>query len=282
MLKKERIKLTSKDTIIKIQLSNSNDFTGYQQEIDKLTNFNTLDIVNPVEDEEIRRFKYMFVNTHQISFGFEDVNPNTHEPSLKKIGFNDNEINTNNRAIQNSFYVVDFYDTFDKFSQTKIFSNYSSKIIPIDTDINNNTLDLDTTIYKLNNNSQFFYINVPIWFIESIMSGGLNTTVLYARFLFYNAKTGKITSFYNSENDSLTTDERYYVRTEFNLVDYTWKFLGQNIDDFNTVHLFEIDRNRNQNFNEKVNNTVNNINEERLNPPTGNIFDDVTGRYRIT
>jgi len=314
---KQKVKLNNRDVNIRISLGSSNNLGGYQQEINNLTSFNSLDIVNPVEDEEVRRFEYMFNNLNDIRFAFHVPESNTFEPSLTQSGFLESDINNGNRAIQNSFYLVDFYDTFNKFSQTKIFSNYNSKIIEEirgistsrrrrgsteddngrrrrgDSGDEDSGIDItNLTIYRINRASQFFFINIPVWYIDSIKSGEFsgynygygdngNSVIIYTKFLFYNAKTGRIVSFYNADNATLTTDERYYVKTEINLDNFTWRFISPSVLSENTLQLREIERNRNQKFNEKINKTVDSFNEERITPPTGNAFDDIDGSYRI-
>lgn len=267
MLKKEKIKLNNRDVNIKISLGNSNNFTGYQQEINKLTNFNTNDVVNEINDVEVRRFKFFSNGLYKLQFKFHIPELNDYDSSLTEIGFEENEINYNNPAIQNSFFIMNCYDTFNKYSQEKIFSNYNSKIISNETN----------GIYNINNKSQFFNLNVPIWFIESITG---DSVVLYMRFSLYNAKNGNVISFYNEKNVNLLTDEKYYVKTELNLNNFTWRFLP---DFFQyMIILKEIERNKNENFNEKLNNTVNNTVNRRIIPPTGDRFNDETGTYVTT
>ena len=58
----------SKDKFIKIRFSANDDFYGYQQEIDNLTEITSEDLINPVEDGEMRRFKVEY-NT-QLNFFF--------------------------------------------------------------------------------------------------------------------------------------------------------------------------------------------------------------------
>lgn len=277
--------MTNDDINIRISLTGSNNFTGYQQEIDKLTNFNALDITNPVEDEEVRRFGHIDNNVTQIRFAFHVPASNTFVSTLTESGFQMGDIEISNSAIQNSFYIVDFYDSFDRYSQNKLFSNYSTKILGAGRRIS----DMNRSVYRINTTSQFYYTNVPVWFIEAAGSdeilnpygGSSDIVIIYARFLFYNAKTGTVFAFYNADNNLLTTDERYYVRTELNLSNFTWRFISPSVTSEDILQLREIERPRNVKFNEKVNKTVDKFKQETINPPTGNVFNDETGTYDI-
>ncbi|MFW6246634.1 MAG: hypothetical protein ACOC22_00460 [bacterium] len=280
MLIKKRIKLNNGDINIRIPLSNSNDFTGYQQEIDKLTEFNVLDLVNPVNDDEVRRFKYINNGEIEIRVSFHDSETNTYENSLNQLGFTGN-INSTNLAVRNSFYILDFYDTFTSLSRNRLFTNNNSKILtPDKRDINNDRLVPSQSIYRINDSSEFYYLNVPIGYIDSMKNDeNVDTVIGYSRLLMYNANTGGIISFYNADNNSLTTDERYFIKTELNFNDFTWRFITRSINN-NYVNFREINKTKNQKFIEKLNKTVSNLQQQRIEKPTGTIFDDEIGNYR--
>jgi hypothetical protein len=72
---------------IKITLNVSNEFLGVQQEIDNLTKFKSLDLVNPVSDMEKLKFKLdPTIPLTTIQFQFSGVT------SFLNAGFTDLEI----------------------------------------------------------------------------------------------------------------------------------------------------------------------------------------------
>ena len=156
---KQRIRFNGNDAKIKFPLSTNNGFTGYQQEIDKLTQFNTLDMVNPAIDGEKLRYKYFSTTEGTIIFNFFVPSTSEFIPFLGTI-FTLDEILIKDNKTSNSFFVMEFYDTFNTYSQTKIFSTYLTKII---NGIGDERFISRYNLFSLNN--QFNKINVPNWFI---------------------------------------------------------------------------------------------------------------------
>lgn len=276
MLNKAKIKLKNRDINIRISLGNSNDLTGYGQEIERLTTFNSLDIVNPVVDDEVRRFTHINNDIITMWFLYHSPDTNTFVSDLSLIGFTFDElISSISSTVANSFYIVEFYDTFDRYSQTKLFTNHNSKMFEVG---RRRRGDAISNRFTLNNLTEFYYLNIPVGYIESINT---DTIIGYTKFLFYNAKTGNLITFYNADNASLTTDERYYFKTELDLRNFTWRFITPSITNDNRVNIREIERNRNQKFNERVNRTVDRKDNKTIIPPAGQAFDDETGTYFI-
>jgi len=202
---RERIKLTGQDISgITFTLGSNDSFLGYQQEIDNLTQATMLDLVNPVVDVETRKFK-MFGHTI-FSFMFNNV------PLFTAAGFKPSEISGNSLNMLNSFFTLDFYDTYNPNTQVKIFTTYLTKIgiVPV------------YSLYP-NADNQLYYWYVPQSFVD-IQTG--TTTIGYVKLSFYNAKSGRTTIFYNQVNAALLTPEKMYFKAELNVVNKTWKFLN--------------------------------------------------------
>ena len=54
----EKIKKNNKDVFLNINLKNNNDYFGYQEEINNITEETKKSLINPVIDNEIVRFRY--------------------------------------------------------------------------------------------------------------------------------------------------------------------------------------------------------------------------------
>lgn len=253
-IKQEKLN-NSNDGYIKITLNVSDEFLGVQQEIDNLTKFKSLDLVNPVSDVEKLKFKLdptILLTT--IVFQFSGVT------SFLNAGFTNLEISGVSKNIRNSFFILDFYDTYDQNIQTKIFNTYLTKVGQI-------------PIYSVSSNTsnQFYYWYVPKSYINNNTG---NTAIGYVKFSFYNAKTGNVAIFYNNNNVGLTTPEKYYFKAELNFVNRTWKFYDSNI-----IVAVEQRYTGVNNYNKKINDTYNKQDLLKETFPTGNTYNYRTNRY---
>jgi hypothetical protein len=282
---------------LRFSLSSNDDFLGYQQEIDNLTQFVSLDLVNPVNDLEKRRFKSQnsMLLAPKLSFQFYSTiiisgvdNSQYYTPPSFVIGsnmFTEAEIASSSPNWLNSFFILDFYDTYDTYTQTKIFTTYLTKKgigTVTATTINifgipytYNTYSTPTPTYTVDDSNQLYYWYVPVSFINTQLNLGNTIFTGYVKFSFYNAKTGKIVLFYNKDNESgaiSKTPEKMFFKTELNLVNKTWKFITTTPPYVNAKEMIN-----NTAYITKVNSTVESINNLAQNPPSGDTFTYLTG-----
>ena len=97
--------LTGHSMNLIISLGSCENFTEYGEDIDNLTQFTVLGLVNPVIDGEVRRFKLNPIPNSYITliFKFYNVTATTYQTLLTAAGFTTNEINNNDLNILNSF-----------------------------------------------------------------------------------------------------------------------------------------------------------------------------------
>ena len=259
--------LTGHSMNLIISLGSCENFTEYGEDIDNLTQFTVLGLVNPVIDGEVRRFKLNPIPNSYITliFKFYNVTATTYQTLLTAAGFTTNEINNNDLNILNSFFILDFYDTFDLNSQAKIFTTYLTKL---------NNLPIYTI--GVSNSNQLYPWYIPLSYILPNAQTG-STVIGYVKLSFYNAKTGNITSFYNQDNESLTTPERIFFKVQLDLIGMTWKFLTAS---YPTITAKEIANN--VLYVDKVNNTLDSMDNLQQNPPSGNTYNYKTNTYSIT
>jgi hypothetical protein len=244
--------LTGNSMNLMISLGSAINFIEYGEEIDNLTQFTALDLVNPVLDGEERRFKLNPLpnNTITLQFQFYSVPLSIYLSSFLATGFTADEISgaTN---FNNSFFILDFYDTYDINSQTKIFTTYLTK---------KGTVPIYTIGAAVSNQLYRWYI--PLSYIN-VQTG--STVTGYIKFSFYNSKTGMVTPFINADNISISTPERIFFKTQLDLVNKTWKILTASYPNILIKELVN-----NTLYSDKVNNTVASMNNLQQNPPNGN------------
>lgn len=259
----ENIKFNNLDINLKINLGGDEHLFGYQQEIDNLTEITKEELINPIVDGEIRRYVYNpYVQPANIIFYFYSTN---YSCSFINAGFVSGEIANNNVGMLNSFFIMELYDTYDPYTQTKISTNYLTKIL------GGSGSKPDYTLNSSANN-QFYYLYIPISFLNK--HSGATTITGYTRFSFYNSKTGKISLFYNSGNVSLLTPEKMYFKTQINLNTKSWQFIESAYPYSIAMQILPTNA-----YAKRINNTIDNTENKKQNYPSGYIFDQNTGTY---
>jgi len=267
---RQKIKLDGTTMNLNFTLSSNDDFYGQQQEIDNLVQAVSNSLINPENDVEERRFKYNPNNSTAIlNFQFYDQINNTYSSSFTAAGFTSDEITNNRNNILNSFFILDFYDSFDVNSQNKIFTTYLTKIV------NNFTGEITPSyLIDSDNSNQYYYWNIPISYINSQTH---STIFGYVKFSFYNAKDGTITTFYNPDYENTSIPRKMFFNATLDLVNRTWSIKTNEYpvirpkESFNSVI-----------YNNKINDANANYNNTKQNFPIGNTFDSCTGKYIIT
>ena len=231
---KEVIKSNGNDTTIKFGLGINNRLSGYQQEIDELTEETKDDLINPIIDNEVRRFSFIPNSVKILNFFFGSSSP---QSKFTHAGFTNDEIDESNNNLLNSFFIMDFYDKYDPYTQSKVFTIYNTQVLE-----GNTSVGRQIPSYTINddNLNQFYH-----WFIpKSYLDAQTGSTVTgYTKFSFYNAKLGLLHLFYNKLNDTLATPEKMYFKTKLNLNNMTWEFdIGTTF--LGSVPIYEIPRTR--------------------------------------
>jgi hypothetical protein len=261
---KETIKFNNLDMNLTIPIGSGIGFTGYQQEVDNLTLETENELINPVIDTEVRKFNYAPIIQPSILYFYFHLS--TDEVKFTNAGFTQTEIDNSDTKLLNSFFILDFYDTYDTYTQTKIFTTYLTKVLGS----NNNTPQYTISSSVSN---QFYNWYVPLWYIDLMRTSGTTVTG-YTKFSFYNAKDGSISLFYNHDNVSLKTPEKMYFKSILNLVDMTWRFTTTSFPNIRAYELYNAAA-----YTQRVNNTLVNFDNKKQNYPSGNTFITLNGSY---
>ena len=230
-------------------LSRNTDFTGYQQEIDNITEETKQELINPITDFEINRFKYSVAN-HRLKFYFLDYSNSNSDNIYTNAGFSSAEISDKADVVRNSFFILDFYDTYINNIQTRLFTNYQTQIGSLP------QFQFGSQGYQMS------YCNVPKWFLDEQNTDPIE---IYVKFSFYNAKDGKLLLFYNNSINDATNPENMYFRVNLYPQTKTWKFLT----DINAYELTPSSE-----YVQKNNETVQNFENKKQDYPSGNLFKD--------
>lgn len=247
---------------IKISLGSHDNFSGFQQEIDRQTSFTTTDLINSVTDEEKRRFSKTDTPGIQV-FEFRFYNGSTHQSSYIAAGFTADEIDEQSLNVRKSFWIFDFYDSYDPNKQERLFSTYNTKITSV-------TPSFPVTIPD----NQLYYLYVPKSYTDSVTG---YTVTVYARISFFNAKTGKIQMMMNERNISKSTGEVMCFPVELDLYNKTWNYIitgtGTEVKGVELANSPYIDR---------VNATVGGFDNLQQVYPTGNTYNYQDNDYLTT
>lgn len=276
---KERLKFNNADINLKINLSVDNNLIGYQQEIDILTEKTKQELINPIIDNEVRRFSYAIneiLNPTYLVFYFT-ANGSSYNNSFRSngAGFTDTEINSNNLKIFNSFFIMDFYDSYDSRTQTKIFTNYLTKITGGLT-TGSGTSKYSIPKYKIFNDTvnQYYNWTIPKSYLDEQTSRYI---IGYVKFSFYNAKYGTLALFYNKDISDQYSPDRMYFKVRLDKTNMTWRFYyaGTNYPYNMTAYQLPFTNK----YSERANDAMKNFDNLKQVPPTGNIFQITNGTY---
>jgi len=231
-------------------LSGGVNISGYQQEINDITEEKKQESINPIEDYEITRFKYGG-GTNRLSFYFLKPSNSGHNALYSNAGFSNSEISDKANVFRNSFFILDFYDTYSANTQTRLFTNYQTKLS-------------STPLFQFDSNQYYemSYCNVPNWFLETQTN---NRITAYLKISFYNAKDGELLLFYNKSINDIYDPKNLYFTVYFYPQTRTWKF----IKDEDAYELTP-----NSAYVERNNETFQNFENKKQDYPDGNVFED--------
>jgi len=186
---KYKILTASGDTNIIIPLNLEFDPMDNSEIIEELIRKEKRKSVNINKDlEKVRYSPILFPKPIQFRINFYDCDTETFYLDYKYIGFNTDGTSNDDRlkkVFSNSFYVMDFYDSMDSRTQTKLFSTIIPTI-PINQNIDRISI-ISRFLINPGDEGYFLYYLKDIDFPKDI----------FMKLTFFNAKTGKRISFFN-------------------------------------------------------------------------------------
>jgi hypothetical protein len=252
---REKIKFKKQDMQIKLPLSTNSNLNGLQQSINDFVEEQTGLSINPVND--VDAFRYLPTASTNYSFYFYSGSSwyNTYEAA----GFTTGETTTREEVVSRSFFLIQLYDTPDSENQILLHNGYYNGFNFISDEQEGNSLIPN---YILTEESEFTNFYLPNSFIETL-SG--ETTTIYGKLSFYNAKTGKLDLFYPTGATYPpipTGDTDIYVEYQINPINKTYTV--NSILDFKEFN--------NEAYVNKINDTLTSFTNQRPTYPTGTTF----------
>jgi hypothetical protein len=261
---KQKIKLKpTVDQNIPIFFSENVESSGLQEDIDNYVEEQTGLSINDVDDGET--FRYLPDGSESMRiYWFSGGSYSSKDNGYEYAGFTTGETSSRSEVILRSFYIMQVYDSTSTQNQTLLHTGYFNGY---------NFLNINSgqTLYTFDAEEEYTNLYIPQWFIESV-SG--QTTTLYGKVSFYNAKTGKLQLFSHGVTPGFvpsrkppTVDEDYYFEIELIPSGLTYNV--------GTIWGYEL---QNTDYIDKINNTVSSFSNQKPTYPTGNTFIN-TGRY---
>jgi len=281
IMEREKVKfIAGQDINLKVGISKNINSSLGRQESDyyNLIKQESDNIINPAVDNEIVRFRYSNSDTRFIIYYYDQVEEEYNE-SYNNTGFTDNEINLYSPVLRNSFYILDFYDSFSVGNKEKIFTQYYSKFQVV-VGVGDKTGSSINEGVNIASTPQLSNLYVPLWYMDSILE---NTFELYFTLTFYNAKTGKVIPFFNNDYyDSITneftntTGERISFRCVFNKATKMWYITSPTETEVKALQYTETQSSL---YNDKVNSSVEITNMRKLQTPEPKNFKYIDRTY---
>lgn len=260
---KQQIQKSNYDSSIKINIGQNVNFTGLQQGIDTFTGVASAEAINPVTDLETFRFN-LSNSPVALNFYFYSASTGTYQNSFLPAGYTPTELSNNDTVMLNSFFIANFYDTFNSQTQIKYFTGYLTYVDNAPTSTLPNYI-----INPIGTGKQFYYWYIPNNYIETHTG---STATGYTIFTFYNAKLGGMQIFFNQKNSGLTTNEKMYFKTVIDFTNKTFHF-----SNLSPLKAYELPSS--SAYSQRYNNTVESMENIQEQYPTGTTFNYRTGRY---
>ena len=274
-MEQEKIKLNKgQDLNIVLSLSNKSgsdlgrEYSDYTSFIEK----ESKDVINPVIDNEVLRVRYLNQDTRFVIY-FYDNDYDIYNQNYTSLGFSLNELLNGGAVLRNSFYILDFYDSFDTFNREKIFSSYYTQITSLGSTRprRRGQQETDPDGVVISQTNQLNYITPPLWSLES------NITIMYMTLTFFNAKTGKLIPFFNNDffddmsgTFTTPTSERMCFKVYINKNDRVWYIKNTT----ETEHIAkQLVLSETSSFLNKMNMSIDKVNIKKLDTPENFNFD---------
>ena len=173
------------------------------------------------EDFVEKNFIDLEINTYNlssnVSFTFNFFINGLYFNSFLSAGFTQDEVNFLRKNFRYSYVLIQIYDTFDSKNQSLLHTGY----IPVYL-FPNKKINTDFQIQPNVQNFEFNNIYISNEF------NVVNNQLLFAKFSFFNAKTGKLLPFFNQSFPE-NTEEKLYYKININKFNKTYSFLNSQI-----------------------------------------------------
>jgi hypothetical protein len=275
MMESKQIKRTGKNIKLKISLGGGNSTLGQTSDIQNFVQEEEEKTINPVIDVETLRFNLhnSYINSG-ISLSF--YSGGTYSASYLNAGFTQKEIQNYSDSLRNSFFIFDYYNSYEPTLRSRIFRGYYTKF-----DVFEKNFAADGVVL-FKDTTQLKYLNIPKNHINAFSS---NHITLYLSILFYNAKTGRITPFYNGDyfnagQFTTTSAERMFFKVVVDRINKVWYIdTPSTIGGVKIVKARELSIDGNREYAKRITESIGKIEQHQQQYPEDEFFDYLTQTY---
>lgn len=248
---KYKIKLLGNSITIPINLEMGNvDYVDYKEDHENDFKEEKEKSINPILNSDVVRYK----PTGTIISSFEFYFGTSGTLSFTNAGFTQEEIDSKADVFINSHFIIQAYDSADSIKQVLLHTNYLNS---------NDTFSPGSATLSVTTAMESMMTYLPKTFLDSASE---NFT-LYFKYLFYNAKTGKLSTF-TQQLPQLTIESQMYFPMSFTKSSRSY-VLASN---------YKMKELPSSQYTDIVDNSVESIRLEKPTYPTGNNF-TVEGTY---
>lgn len=255
MFIREKIRFNGNDVNVKIPLGTNSNLNGLQESINEYIERETGLSINPATDGECFRIK---LSLSQATFNFFFNKNNLYSNTLLNAGFTNVDFEEKSISVATSFFIMQVFDSMNTENQVLLHSgfyggfNFSNAI----------------TTYNIASTNEF----ANLYISQSLLnSAPTNVYDVYAKFFFFNSKLGKLTPFYNEHYESLTTEQKLYIKIKIDRTTRLYQFI-----DAPSIRFKEL---VNANYNDSLNTTLDVFDNEKPTYPVGRTFTN-NGTYQ--
>lgn len=244
------------DKFLNLDLNMNFSVFGVQEDLDKYVKYKQNSLINPITDSEFSRFKYNGVDNKIFRVNFKGVDE-SFGTSILNAFFTLDEINSQDKAFTDSYFIFDYFDSMDKNNQTLLSTVYLKPMVKKFKTYSSTTESVDS--YKIVSFDSFFtfttsnttwnefnYFNIP----NNYISINQSADTFYLKISFYNTKLGGRTFFHtNSTSTTNPTNFDFYfkVLTDNKKMSYYFEnnSFYNNIFEFKNLKFIQKDRENN-------------------------------------
>lgn len=248
---KIRVSSVDDDANINIGFKSVHDLGGLSQDVENLISKETDSNINPVVDEEKRRFTPSGATT--VSMYFYSTGTTSFVNTVAPNEFTVNDILT--QQFRSSFYVYKIFDSPFENNQNLVNTGY----------VNGFSFTGISSTYVWNNGFEYTDIHIPLSYLNNVTA---ITSSLYLKMNFYSGKSGKIYPFSGITTTNTELDQ--YATLSINKISKT----------YTTPTDFRFKEIRNQIYVDLINDSIESLSLEKPTYPSGNTF--TTDGYYVT
>jgi hypothetical protein len=240
------------DKYLNVDLSVHFDVLGVADDIERYVKFKQNSLINPAVDAEYSRVRYNGLNNRIIIPNFRNAN-NQYSNDITYALFTIDELNNQDIAFTNSFFILEYFDSMDTNNQTLLSTSFIKPMSKRDKTFSS-TYVFDTYRIATFNTFLTYSTQPQTWngfnFI-GIPNNYHQLSTIYLKISFFNSKLGGRTFFHtNGAQLDSPSNSDFYIPVGLSISSMTYNFLSQsgsfNVYEFKNVKFIQKERQDNK------------------------------------